>query len=160
MMLKGTFLKATAVIVADDPGHSGDEEEYDYIISQTYNNIALYYLNYSLDYYKASECLLKALEHCSAEGESTFYPLVLANLTLVHYYRRTRPEWNTPGHFRNGQHKTTGFSHSTPEDFKPASAMLSTAAAFAADGSGIPSERIFIFQPHLHRSLAGISDYQ
>lgn len=103
MMLKGTFLKATAVIVADDPGHSGDEEEYDYIISQTYNNIAQYYLNYSLDYYKASECLFKALEHCSSEGESTFYPLVLANLTLVHYYRkdtsgmeyaRTLSEWS------------------------------------------------------------------
>lgn len=56
-----------------------------------------------------------------------------------------------PGHFRNGQHETTGFSHSTPEDFKPASAMLSTAAAFAADGSGIQSERIFSSPTSINR---------
>lgn len=84
------FYLSNAIIISesDRSGHSGHRKEYDYIISQTYNNISLYYLNYSLDYYKASEYLFKALEHCSRDDQNTFYPLVLSNLTLVHYYRK------------------------------------------------------------------------
>lgn len=84
------FYLSNAIIISesDRSGHSGHGKEYDYIISQTYNNISLYYLNYSLDYYKASEYLFKALEHCSRDDQNTFYPLVLSNLTLVHYYRK------------------------------------------------------------------------
>lgn len=63
------------------------DKEWKYIVSRAYNNLALYYLNFSLDYYKISEYLYKALENCDEHDESTLYPLILANLTLVYYLR-------------------------------------------------------------------------
>lgn len=63
------------------------DREWKYIVSRAYNNLALYYLNFSLDYYKVSEYLYKALENCDEHDESTLYPLILANLTLVYYLR-------------------------------------------------------------------------
>lgn len=65
----------------------GHGPELDYILSRTYNNLALYYLNFSLDYYKASEYLYKALESCDKGSNGTLYPLILANLTLIHYFK-------------------------------------------------------------------------
>ena len=63
------------------------DREWDYIVSRAYNNLALYYLNFSLDYYQAQEYLYNALENCSEDDESTLYPLILANLTLIYYLR-------------------------------------------------------------------------
>lgn len=61
--------------------------EWDYVVSRAYNSLALYYLNCSLDYYKASEYLYKALENCRQDYDATLYPLLLANLTLIHYFK-------------------------------------------------------------------------
>lgn len=61
--------------------------EWDYVMTRTYNSLALYYLNCSLDYYKASEYLYKALENCRQDYGATLYPLLLANLTLVYYFK-------------------------------------------------------------------------
>lgn len=61
--------------------------EWDYVMTRTYNSLALYYLNFSLDYYKASEYLYKALENCRQDYDATLYPLLLANLTLVYYFK-------------------------------------------------------------------------
>lgn len=82
------FYLNNAVNTAEkDSKYPSHKEEYDYIVSISYNSLALYYLNFSLDYYKASEYLMDALKHCDKDLDGTIYPLILANLTLVDYYQ-------------------------------------------------------------------------
>lgn len=59
--------------------------EYRYIASKTYNYLALYYLNYSWDYYNVYEYLYKSLQIC--DEDNSIYPLLLANLTMIHYFK-------------------------------------------------------------------------
>lgn len=57
------------------------------ILSQSYNYMALYYMNFNTDWsYKTIDYLYKALE--KIDKDSTDYPVILTNLTLSYYLRR------------------------------------------------------------------------
>lgn len=58
---------------------------YKWIRSDIYNNLALFHLNWQLDYFKASRYLIKALDYTDDTNDRL--PIILANLTLVHSYR-------------------------------------------------------------------------
>ena len=66
------FYLNNAVNTAEkDSKYPSHKEEYDYIVAISYNSLALYYLNFSLDYYKASEYLMDALKHCDKDLDGT-----------------------------------------------------------------------------------------
>lgn len=52
-----------------------------------YNNLALCYINLTIDYYKASGYLLNAFEEARAGGIQRLFPPILTNLCLTHYFR-------------------------------------------------------------------------
>lgn len=56
-----------------------------WIKADIYNNLALFHLNWQLDYFKALTYLLKALDY--ADDTNDRLPIILANIVLVHSYR-------------------------------------------------------------------------
>lgn len=79
------FYLNNSLSIAESRTRNDNEHHYRWILARTYNYLGLYFLNYQIDYYKASECFFEALENI--DNRSVIYPLVLANLTLVHYFR-------------------------------------------------------------------------
>lgn len=65
-----------------------DDITYDWLLGQTYNNLGLFYINLSLDYYKASGYFFKAIDCAKASGNVSLQVSSLANLALVHYFRK------------------------------------------------------------------------
>lgn len=135
----------------------GHGPELDYILSRTYNNLALYYLNFSLDYYKASEYLYKALESCDKGSNGTLYPLILANLTLIHYfkadttgmqYARLLKEWSdkNEGKYKFHAEYSIALMHFTCGDYKMAETdILEAIEWLGADGKQYNRELIFAY---------------
>lgn len=65
-----------------------DDITYDWLLGQTYNNLGLFYINLSLDYYKATGYFFKAIDCAKASGNVNLQVSSLANLALVHYFRK------------------------------------------------------------------------
>lgn len=135
------------------------DKEWNYIMSRAYNSLALYYLNYSLDYYKASEYLYRALESCSQNDDATLYPLLLANFTLIHYfkadtagmeYSRKLKEWSETHGGKYSFH--AGYSmalmYFLREDYKSAEACVMD-ALHAIEKGGDKYNREYIFAYNL-----------
>lgn len=63
-----------------------DSGEFDLILSTTYNNLGLCYINLTTDYYKASGYFLESLKYIDPESEPGTYTAVLSNITIAHYF--------------------------------------------------------------------------
>lgn len=74
-----------AIMLAGRHDSTSHNFAYEWIMSEVYNNLGLFYLNRQLDYYKASQYLLEALKYTDSSNDRL--PLLLANLTLVHAFR-------------------------------------------------------------------------
>lgn len=63
-----------------------DSGEFDLVLSTTYNNLGLCYINLTTDYYKASGYFLESLKYIDPESEPGTYTAVLSNITIAHYF--------------------------------------------------------------------------
>lgn len=59
----------------------------DRIMTITYNNLGLVYINLAIDYYKAAGYFIEALQTVDKEDSPGLYVTLLTNLSLVHYFR-------------------------------------------------------------------------
>lgn len=57
------------------------------IMTITYNNLGLVYINLAVDYYKAAGYFIDALQRVDKEDSPGLYVTLLTNLSLVHYFR-------------------------------------------------------------------------
>ena len=74
-------------IMLDSVIHRRGEPLYDRIMTMTYNNLGLVYINLAIDYYKATDYFLKALRRVDRDDSPGLYIALLTNLSIVHYFR-------------------------------------------------------------------------